>query len=314
MNLTVYPPQKTNEICTTFLPDEVYYKRLSISKPSLIGTIVMVALFGVAGIFLVLPNELLDHAMYELCIVISIMMFVFAKGLIGHYRRTSAEVRAHDLQKLEHPEDVCIRDFPWDRTKASVNFEETARGRFRFAVYLGLMLLPFHYIIFRHIGFFTVETAFLLFFDLIPLVIAGAGALARNHHNVYGRSEFRYNLYPYFLGESVEGRWWVEKSIGEYDAIEFTLRCIQKRSEENDFESERVTRELYSQKFVLRQQIGHSSGLELPISIPLPKEKQFETHLNNPDPRYWELRIKLVGSWVPYDVGFLLPVYRRKPL
>lgn len=250
----------------------------------------------------------------EFAVFLGVTLILFSAGLISYAFRVRSLKNAHDRLCEQNPEDVCLRDYPWDPAKAEVSFKEKGHRRFRMALALGSGPLVFHYLIFRYADFFIAETFLLLFFDAIALAVFLSGVLAVYQHQHYGLSEFRFNLYPYFLGECVEGRWWTEKPLKDTGELEISLLCMQSRTETDEYDqSKRVTSILYSQKYVVREIVKLDSNQELPVSLPLPKPDNLETHLNCQNPRHWELRIKMIGAKIPYEVSFLLPVYRRNP-
>jgi len=142
----------------------------------------------------------------------------------------------------------------------------------------------------------------------------GAKALGRGLRRwKYGASTLRFSRFPFFLGESLDGRLHVARPLVGCSELVVTLRCIEERYEEQgggDNASEKtVCYEVYSSAATLDlSRRRESAGLVVNFLLP---DLDLPTTLASRPPRYWQVDVRGEAPGIDFAARFLVPVYAR---
>jgi hypothetical protein len=169
------------------------------------------------------------------------------------------------------PHEPWRADFRWDERGVRDDNLRHALKPMWFAVVLVAFLVPFHWwAFFSKIGPWPVK-AIVGLFDLIALLPLGQGAYRLLQLAKYGRSELRYDRFPYFLGDAMGARFVNSRGLGEFRNLTFTLRCLEEQYETRTSGNER-------QQVVVVYQL-YADSLPLPAG-------DYATRLAQSPPRY----------------------------
>jgi hypothetical protein len=103
------------------------------------------------------------------------------------------------------------------------------------------------------------------------------------------------------------------RGIGQFNAIEFTLRCIAEKYELRGTGRDRSRRvvcySLHEDSYRL-DEAGELTGESVPITFAVPEGFPM-TELDARPARYWELQVHADTPGVDFDGRYLVPVYAR---
>lgn len=234
--------------------------------------------------------------------------------LILHGVKGSLAAARRRRQRETNPSEPWLADHAWNPAAASD--DRMTRLRVRGLQFLMLIVFtaPFNYI-----GFFTRGALAPRLFmagmaNLVLLIFGGAFV----HHVVqrirFGPSRLQFRRFPYFLGDRLEVDFVPSRSLGAFEKLTATLRCIREEyvtTRAPQRRTEIVSHLLYAESKMLAESGMHrADGVGFPLSFALP-DTGFETCLSTPPPRYWEIEIVAKTPGPDFKAVFLVPVYRR---
>jgi len=138
----------------------------------------------------------------------------------------------------------------------------------------------------------------------------------------YGRPYFRYDLFPFRLGERVEGVLEGVEKIEGFERMTLTLRCVSERWSGSG-RSRSVRREILHEevreigpagvvrRLVRAHDVGQAAGATrrvVPVRFELP-DAELGTMLHANPARRWELHARAERPGFDFEAVFLLPVY-----
>jgi hypothetical protein len=126
----------------------------------------------------------------------------------------------------------------------------------------------------------------------------------------YGRVNLSLQLFPFYLGETLDVRLKTSRPFGVFSQMLVKLSCIEESAEGP--RSDIVFREEFSDTLLLLPTPDYDPRrpLEMAILLPLPPD-HLPTRLNSDRPRYWVLEVSTVTPGVNFDVSFKVPVCAR---
>lgn len=231
-------------------------------------------------------------------------------GLGGAYR----DIR-FGAGLVERADAPWLADYPWSPVASQAAGSEGLFYRFLMVGTLGLVGWPSFASVLSgetslgdpEIGFFLVLLGSLWLGAAVYLVYVGLRWLN------FGSPHFRFERFPFFLGEAVEGRLQLDAPI-EARSLRLTLRCQQEFSKSggtmNDHHTVVGARTLHAE---VRDVVWdpQAETVDLPLSFSLPEDPKLETELSAGLPRYWELVVEAETPGPDLRVVLLVPVYRR---
>ena len=263
----------------------------------------MVALFAPKG----LPRDQRWLIPPTLVFMILVGMGLIRSGLGDQRRRARGKELA-----ARHPDQPWFADWHWDPQGA---FAESALGAIGVysMLFIILVMAPFNvlwlYALDPHQNDKTRALALMV---LIPdfflyLLIRGLTSLVKDRVR-FGRPRLRFELFPFFLGETLEARATAKMFAGQ-ERVVATLRCIEERTMIRHSRGGRRSVSVQPFQLYLARQAfpGRFAGEDVPLRFDLPARPPTEL-LRHP-PRYWELEIR--GDEATSAVRFTVPVYAR---
>lgn len=109
----------------------------------------------------------------------------------------------------------------------------------------------------------------------------------------------------------------MDKGLGDYNHIVFTLRCVEEVPEMSRYQSSRshgnasprwVRYQTYALTFEVEGPGRHLAGSAGPVAFPLPPRARV-TDMTAEHPRYWELEVHADTPGVDFRATYLVPVY-----
>lgn len=138
----------------------------------------------------------------------------------------------------------------------------------------------------------------------------------------FGRPYFRYDVFPFRLGERVEGALEGIEKLEGFERLTLTLRCVSerwtgsgrgRRLQRQTIREE--TREIgpagVVRRLVSARDVEHAAGatrIVVPVRFELPDE-DLGTKLDGDPARKWELHARAERPGFDFEATFLLPVY-----
>ena len=218
-------------------------------------------------------------------------------------------------RQAEHPNEPWLVD-EWKPEGTRDRPRATLGGQLGLTTFMAVFLSPFNYFVFLQPGedvpFFAKALVGLFDFILVLMVV---GILTTLWHRArYGRSHLAFGSFPFFLGHSLSARLTTGRTLGSFQKLVFTLRCIEERTE-----TRRTTRgststqthcdQLWAEVVTLNESWALNEG-EIPISFHLP-EGDLGTRLAESPARYWEIEVAADTPGLDYSAVFPVPVYAR---
>jgi len=297
-----------------------------------------------APVFLASGLLALKLAKNGLVLGIGVVLIVLAVSqvvaAIGMFR---LHARGKQLRRRfgDHP---WTRDYPWDPTGHSDGTLKTTiryivAGLVFFAVFNVPLILRFTGVmgVVRTSGMgighashpgVSPPVALVVICSLISLgFLYGMAILKSWRYLKFGSSRLVFQRVPYILGESFEAQLIPGRSIGEYDKMQFTLRCIQPVRQIIGRGKERkiltVFQPLYADRLELGKGQWRTGMPPLAMKFTLPDQKELTTKISspmadmqeeeNPQPLgmkcYWELEARASIPGLDYKASFLVPIY-----
>ena len=263
----------------------------------------LVALFAPKG----LPR---DHRWLippALAFLILIGLGLVRSGLMDRRRAArGAELAAR------HPDQPWFADWHWDPQGALAESVLGAIGVFMM-LFILLVMVPFNvlwlYALDPHQDDKTRALALMVLIPdfFIYLLIRGVTSLLKDRVR-FGRPHLQFELFPFFLGETLEARVTAKMFAGQ-EKVVATLRCIEERTMIGHSRGGRRSVSVRPYQLYLARQAfpGTFAGADVPLRFDLPGQPPTEL-LRHP-PRYWELEIS--GGSTSRAVTFTVPVYAR---
>lgn len=140
---------------------------------------------------------------------------------------------------------------------------------------------------------------------------AGRGAYLLARRARHGRSELRFQRFPFFLGAPLEAELVRPAGGPALARVEATLRCVQESYARRPMGGRRQTtldlRVLHEQKVAV--EAGPGGRLRFPLRFELPDDPRLSTALAENPPRYWEILVTSTVPGVDFGATFLVPAY-----
>jgi hypothetical protein len=245
--------------------------------------------------------------------------------LIGHGVGMLRKKWRWKASRKDHPGEPWTWDHQWDQAGASHGGAAETLGGFVVVLFLTAFMAPFNYV-FLWMEFTPIAVLVIGIFDLITLVAWGAFLYSVVQRLKYGTSRFLFSTFPFFLGESVEGRLVDTPRFQGAAKFAVALRCVEQAFESHGRSNAVVCYSLFEDArsfepgsldfgggeparfFQLFRKVDAGATLDLSFSLPADCPA---TTLSAAPPRYWELEVKAETAGVDYTATFLLPVYAR---
>ena len=241
-----------------------------------------------------------------------LFMVLIGIGLVRSGRADLARTARGRELAARHPDQPWFADRPWD---PEGTFAESAWGGGAgvfVLLFILLVMAPFNVL------WLAVldpkqddQTRLLALMVLIPdffiyLLIRGVTSLVKDRVR-FGRPRLRFELFPFFLGETFEARVTARMFAGQ-EGVVAMLRFIEERTMVGGSGKSRTVSVVPYQLYRIRQAFpGTFAGEDVPVTFALPLQPA--TELLRDPPRYWELEI--AGGAATSAVRFTVPVYAR---
>ena len=283
----------------------------AIAFGSLLTGFGLVLVFGVSLVALFAPKGLPRDQRWlippALAFLILIGLALIRAGLADRRRAARGKELAARL-----PDQTWFADWHWDPQGA---FAESALGTTGALVMLFIILVmaPFNVLwLYALDPHQNDKTRVLALMVLIPdffiyLLIRGVASLVKDRVR-FGRPRLQFELFPFFLGETLEVRVTAKMFAGQ-EGVVATLRCIEETTMVAHSRGGRRSVFVRPYRLYLARQAfpGRFAGEDVPLRIDLPAQPP--TELLRQPPRYWELEIR--GGEATSAVSFTVPVYAR---
>jgi hypothetical protein len=242
----------------------------AIALGSLITGFGLVFVLGVSLVALFAPKGLpRDHRW--LIPPALVFMILIGAGLIrSGLADQSRTARGKELA-ARHPDQPWYADWPWDPQGA---FAESALGAIGvFAMlFIILVMAPFNVLwLYALDPHQDDKTRVLALMVLIPdffiyLLIRGVTSLVKDRVR-FGRPRLQFELFPFFLGETLEARVTAKMFAGQ-ERVVATLRCIEERTMVGRYRGRRSVSVRPYQLYLARQAFpGTFAGEDVPLRI-----------------------------------------------
>jgi hypothetical protein len=274
-----------------------------------LGVGVAVLLVG-SGVIPVSPGSI-NGPMWMLQVV-GVIFGLAGLALMGHGSRGIARNRRAARLAIQQPEQPWLGDYEWDPAGSPDRSGRLMTGltMFLFMCLFGAIINWFAFMTRTPSCFLT---GFAVVFDVILLAVLGGLIYYTLRHLKYGRSFVRFKPFPVHPGETLEAAFVCPRGIGQFNAIEFTLRCIAEKYELRGTGRDRSRRvvcyALHEDSYRL-DEAGELTGESVPITFAVPEGLPM-TALDARPARYWELQVHADTPGVDFDGRYLVPVYAR---
>jgi hypothetical protein len=204
----------------------------------------------------------------------------------------------------------------WDHTwEERVSFDDTGARAARWlnaAVFMFMILVPFHWI-----GFFAprgslVFGLFALLFDLGILAMLGRAAYLFARRLKYGSGRAFFERFPFRPGTALELHVEAPRRLPQHAMATATLRCIQERyvtrGSGEDATLSVECFEIYRDAGPAQLVSAGAGGRALRVRFDLPRDVPTTDLVSRPC-RYWEVSVGASTDGVDYDARYLVPVY-----
>jgi hypothetical protein len=232
--------------------------------------------------------------------------FLFVAGL-----RSVVSSAAVKGRRERHPDEPWLAEGGWSPEGTTDRPHTTLLAQVLWTAFLSVFLAPFNYFVFvepqTDVPFWV--KGLVGFFDLIPVLMV-LGILTTLWHSAkYGRSHIRFSSFPFHLGRMLDVRFSTSRSIGSFEKMTLTLRCIEERTEtvrtNKGVSTRTVCDQLWADEYAVESSMLEG---ELPIRFRLP-EGDLGTRLAEAPVRYWELEVKAATPGLDFGALFPVPVY-----
>ena len=242
-----------------------------------------------------------------------LFMILIGLGLIRSGLADRARTARGQELAARHPDQPWFADRPWD---PEGTFAESAWGGGAgvfVMLFILLVMAPFNVLwLYALDPHQDDKTRLLALMVLIPdffiyLLIQGVTSFVKDRVR-FGRPRLGFELFPFFLGETLEARVAARMFAGQ-EGVMATLRFIEERTMVGHTRGGRRTVTVRTFQLYLARQAfpGAFAGEDVPVTFALPLQPP--TELLRDPPRYWELEI--AGSAATSAVRFIVPVYAR---
>jgi hypothetical protein len=205
-------------------------------------------------------------------------------------------------------------DYAWNPSGCLIEKGKQAVGSLWAFLFLGLFMVPFNWWAFYSNKANWVVYLVVGIFDLILIAILFHGIYTLLQAAKYGNPFLRFEKFPYFTGEKMTVFFEPSKPLGDFRAVEITLRCIVVRQVRvqtgKGSRMENRCIQIYADELKIDQ--AGSMGTEaLPLSFDIPINVP-GTSLLDDKIRFWELEIKADTPGVDFSAEFPLPIYHKR--
>lgn len=229
-------------------------------------------------------------------------LMVMFNGLRGTLNRRRARA------VVERSGDLWFQDHPWDSDGIHDRAERRVIQSFVMAAFLVVFLAPFNWWAFISDDSMLMIQLVVGLFDLILVFVTGQAFYRLIQFFKYGRSELRFNHFPFFIGERLDAVF----SPNRFDRVKFTLRFVEERFETHGTGKNRHQKLVSYEHYREEQDPSVTAEMEeIPLRFELPALEEWTTQLSGKPVRYWELVVEAAARGVDFRTTFPLPVYPR---
>ena len=228
------------------------------------------------------------------------------RGWANARHRAKAKVLAR-----EYPDEPWWRDRDWNRHESRAEGSKRVFASFAGGAFLFLFLIPFNYAAFFD-EWSVGAQIFVGVLDVFMLLVLGYSVYLLMRQLKYGRSRIRFESFPFSPGKLFAADWTVDKGLGDYHSIIFTLRCVEEVEEWGGYRNRSrtwVRYQIYAATLEIEGPGRHVGGSAVPVAFLLPHHARV-TDMTAERPRYWELEVHADTPGVDFRATYLVPVYR----
>jgi hypothetical protein len=210
-------------------------------------------------------------------------------------------------------EDVAVEPwtrFPGDRTGARDETGERALAYLRRSLALLLFLAPAGLVAWLLDDVVPISIALLLGLSIVTVVVFSRSITLFARFRRFGGARFRFDRFPFFLGETLEGRLVVAVPLPPLERLRLQLRCVKETHVPGEKSSSDVAMRVWSAERRPRAEDVSADRRERRVRFELPKSAP-PTRFSSPYPEYWELLVTADLPGPDYGAVFLVPVYAR---
>ena len=201
-----------------------------------------------------------------------------------------------------------FQDHPWERDGINDRAERRVIHGFVMAAFMVVFLGPFNWWAFMSDESTLMVQLVVGVFDVILVFVVGQAFYRLIQFFKYGRSELRFERFPFFLGEKLEAVF----SPNRFDRLKLVLRFVEERIETRRVGNKRRQRLVAYEHYSEELEPNVAAGMrEVPFSFELPALEEWTTELSGKPVRYWELVVEAEAPGVDFRTTFPLPVYAR---
>lgn len=249
--------------------------------------------------------------------VVTVVGLVFAiAGVLISLNGVRASLRRRRLREnaRRYPNEPWRADHDWEPHRSRDEATSRWTGFLFGGLFVALFGVPFLYIGLAEDGasrIFAIGGTLVLCFAFGLLVYSMILLVRRLK---FGRGRLEYDRDVFHPGDRFQAQWTGTASIGAWEQMIFTLRCIEEKIETR--KSDKNTQRYYDriQLWEARQTIAgpgqHMAGDPIDLNFELPENRP-STDLMRDPPRYWEVEMHAVTPGVDFHQRFLIPVYAR---
>jgi hypothetical protein len=240
-------------------------------------------------------------------------VFAFAgMSLVVHGLHGALRMARVRQLRAAHPHEPWWWDHTWDESASTDDTGARAGRWFNAAVFMFMILAPFHWI-----GFFApraplVFGLFALLFDLAILAMLGRAAYLLARRLKYGSGRAFFERFPFRPGTTLEMHVEAPRALPQHAIATATLRCIQERYVTNGSREDATLSvecfEIYRDTAPAQLASAGAGGRALRVRFDLPRDVP-TTDLASRPCRYWELDVEASTDGVDYGARYLVPVY-----
>ena len=279
-----------------------------------LGTLVagfgLLSAFAVSLVALLAPHGLPREQRWLIPPALFFMILI-GLGLVRSGLADRARTARGQELAARHPDQPWFADWAWDPQGTFAESAWSGGAGIFVLLFILLVMAPFNVL---WLAVFDShqddKTRVLALMVLIPdffiyRLIRGVASLVKDRRR-FGRPRLQFDLFPFFLGETLEARVTAMRLAGQ-EGVVATLRFIEERTMVGRRQGRRSVYVVPFQLYLARQTFpGTFAGAEVPVTFPLPLQPA--TELLRDPPRYWELEVRGASGDA---ITFTVPVYAR---
>lgn len=206
------------------------------------------------------------------------------------------------------PEKYWLADRRWNESGIGDDCLLAVARSIVFPVWLALFMAPFHA---ATIGLWMtgnwgwiVFGAGCLIFDLVIVALLFPSLKIAVRALRFGRTRLRFKTFPFFICESLDIDVIHRPSLAAAGDVEVQLRLVEETTESNN-----AVAYSHYDKQVTVEAAQWNAETETSLSIPIPRNPEWNTQLRSSPIRYWELALFVPRKGLDYKTTYLLPIY-----